>query len=97
MKREHLIEVKSLGQPPIPVKVTLTGLVIILLDKIKEKGGDIVMTVPQANPGEDPSKKNANQKKEPNYFETAKKYLLNDPRELLDNLLHFDKCSVNQN
>lgn len=57
LKREHLIEVKSLGQPPIPVKITLTGLVIILFDKIKDKGGDIVMTLPQASPGEDTSKK----------------------------------------
>ena len=29
-------------------------------------------------------------RKEENYFETAKKYLLNDPKDLLDILLHFD-------
>ena len=46
------------------------------------------------NAENDPSSKNQG-KKEANYFETAKKYLLNDPRDLLDTLMHFDKHSIN--
>jgi dynein heavy chain len=33
-------------------------------------------------------------KKEENYFETAKRYLLNDTRELLEMLMNFDKDSI---
>jgi dynein heavy chain len=32
--------------------------------------------------------------REENYFETAKRYLLNDPKELLELLMNFDKHSV---
>ena len=31
------------------------------------------------------------------FVEIAKKHLLNDPKDLLDNLLHFDKLSVTDN
>ena len=34
-------------------------------------------------------------KKEENYFETARKYLLNDTRELLEILMTYDKNSIN--
>ncbi len=34
-------------------------------------------------------------KKEENYFETARKYLLNDTRELLDLLMTYDKDAIN--
>jgi len=85
LKKEHLTEIKSLGSPPIGVKITLAGVVILLLDKIKkEKGGDIIMTA-------DPNKMN---KKEENFFETAKRYLLNDTRELLDMLKGYDRDNI---
>lgn len=35
-------------------------------------------------------------KKEENYFETAKKYLLNDTRELLELLMSYDKDNISQ-
>lgn len=35
-------------------------------------------------------------KKEEDYFNTAKKYLLADPKELLDFLLTFNKENINQ-
>lgn len=35
-------------------------------------------------------------KKEEDYFNTAKKYLLNDPKELLDSLKLYDKENINQ-
>lgn len=34
-------------------------------------------------------------KKEEDYFNTAKKYLLADPKELLDLLLNFKKENIN--
>lgn len=34
-------------------------------------------------------------KKEENYFETAKRYLLNDTRELLEILMTYDKDNIN--
>lgn len=75
LKKEHLVEIKALGSPPEAVKTTLAGVVIMNLDTIREKGGDVIMTT-----------KEGGIKKEENYFETAKRYLLNDPRELLEML-----------
>lgn len=63
-------------QPPIAVKVTLAGLVILCESIIKAKGGEIIYQ--------------SGIKKEENYFETAKRYLLNDPKELLDILMNYD-------
>lgn len=34
-------------------------------------------------------------KKEEDYFSTAKKYCLNDPKELLDNLMTYDRDNIN--
>jgi dynein heavy chain, axonemal len=34
LKKEYLVEIKSLGSPPLPVKVTVAGLVI-LCEKVK--------------------------------------------------------------
>lgn len=39
----------------------------------------------------DPNKMN---KKEENFFETAKRYLLNDTRELLDMLKGYDRDNI---
>jgi dynein heavy chain len=33
-------------------------------------------------------------KKEEDYFETAKKYLLNDPKELLDLFMKYDRDNI---
>lgn len=35
LKKEHLIEIKSLGKPPKPVIIILTGVVILNLDTLK--------------------------------------------------------------
>lgn len=45
LKKEHLVEIKSLGSPPNAVKVTLAGVVILNTNKIKANGGDIIMTL----------------------------------------------------
>jgi hypothetical protein len=34
LKKEYLVEIKSLGSPPLPVRVTVAGLVI-LCEKVK--------------------------------------------------------------
>lgn len=43
LKKEHLVEVKSLGTPPEAVKITLAGVVILNTDYIK-KVGEIIIT-----------------------------------------------------
>lgn len=86
LKKEHLVEIKSLGSPPSAVKVTLAGVVILMTDYIKSNGGEIIMTMKEGQIGG---------KKEENYFETARKYLLSDPQKLLDKLLEYDKDSTN--
>ena len=56
---------------------------ILNFDAIKKRGGDIIM-----------QKNDQTGKKDENYFETAKKYLLNDTRELLECLLTYDKDNI---
>lgn len=66
-------EIKALANPPNVIRVVLGGIVILLQDKIKQVGGQIVI-------------KNVDGKKEEDYFETAKKYLLNDVTTLMKSL-----------
>lgn len=56
----------------------LGGVVILLQDKIKATGGQIVI-------------KTTDGKKEEDYFETAKKYLLNDVTTLMKDLTEYKK------
>ncbi|EGR28022.1 hypothetical protein IMG5_184920, partial [Ichthyophthirius multifiliis] len=88
LKKEHLVEIKALGSPPQAVKITLAGVVILNTEKIKQNGGEIIMQVKEGQ--------QLTMKKEENYFETAKRYLLNDTRELLEMLMNFDKDSIQQ-
>jgi dynein heavy chain len=85
LRKEHLTEVKALGSPPNAVKVILAGVVILNMDYIK-KNGEVIMSAKEGAVGG---------KKEENYFETARKYLLNDSRELLDLLMTYDKDTTN--
>jgi len=55
------------------------------MDKIKRSGGEVIMTIKEGQVGG---------KKEENFFETAKKYLLNDTKELLDMLMVYDKDNI---
>jgi dynein heavy chain len=43
LKKDHLNEIKALANPPIVIKVVLGGIVILLQDKIKQTGGQIVI------------------------------------------------------
>ena len=60
----------------------LGGIVILLQDKIKAVGGQIII-------------KTVEGKKEEDYFETAKRYLLNDVSSLMKNLTEYEKESIN--
>ena len=57
-------------------------------EKIKNNGGEIIMSVKECQVGG---------KKKENYFETANRYLLNDPRELLNMLMTYNKDNINPN
>ncbi|CAK81273.1 unnamed protein product (macronuclear) [Paramecium tetraurelia] len=70
LKKEHLVEIKSLVQPTRAVKVILGGAVILLSDHIKYTGN------------------------QDDYFEIAKKYLLNDVKDLLDILKNYNKDAI---
>jgi dynein heavy chain len=43
LKKEHIVEIKSLGSPPKAVRVILGGVVILLQEYIRRNGGEIVM------------------------------------------------------
>lgn len=75
-------EIKALANPPVAIKVTLGGIVILLTDHIKKAGGSIII-------------KNVEGKKEEDYFETAKKYLLNDVTQLMTLLTEYKKENIN--
>ena len=74
LKKEHLVEVKALPNPPRACVIVLGGMVILCLDAIKEAGGNIIMKNVEGGMG----------KKEEDYFNTAKQYLLNDTKWLMD-------------
>ena len=83
LKKDHLVEIKSLQAPPKAVKVVLGAVVLLNLDNLRKNGGDIIVKIIDLN------------KKEEDYFETAKRYLLNDAKELLDMLKNYDKDNIN--
>lgn len=58
--------------------MVLGGVVVLLQDRLKANGGQIVI-------------KNVDGKKEEDYFETAKKYLLNDVTTLMKDLIEYKK------
>lgn len=60
------------------------GIVILLQDQIKKVGGQVVI-------------KTVDGKKEEDYFETSKKYLLNDVTTLMKSLTEYDKENINPN
>lgn len=62
----------------------MAGVVILNTDHVK-KVGEIIVTAVKDQIG----------KKEENYFQTAKLYLLNDPKELLGLLMNYNRESIN--
>jgi dynein heavy chain len=43
LKKDHLNEIKNLPNPPVAIKVTLAGVVILCQDAIKKQGGSIII------------------------------------------------------
>jgi dynein heavy chain len=78
LKKDHLNEIKALANPPVVIKVVMGGIVILLQDQIKKVGGQIVI-------------KTVDGKKEEDFFETSKKYLLNDVTTLMKCLTEYEK------
>lgn len=74
LKKDHLNEIRALANPPNVIKVVLGGIVILLQDAIKRAGGSIII-------------KTVEGKKEEDYFETSKKYLLSDVTTLMKELV----------
>lgn len=82
------MEIKSLGNPPNAVKVTLAGIVILNMNYIRKLGGDVLISTTR-------DEKTNQLIKSENYFETAKRFLLQSPDQLLQILLNYDKSQVN--
>ena len=84
LKKDHLVEIKSLTNPPKAVRVTLGAVVILNQDTVRKKGGQIITKNIEGTFGQ----------KEEDYFETAKRFLLNDSKELLDMLKNYDREAI---
>lgn len=82
LKKDHLNEIKALPNPSVVIRIVLGGIVILLQDKIKAVGGQIII-------------KTVDGKKEEDYFETAKRFLLNDVSSLMKSLTEYEKESIN--
>ena len=41
LKKEHLVEIKSFTNPSDVIVIVLQAVIILVIDEIKEKGGDI--------------------------------------------------------
>jgi dynein heavy chain len=82
LKKDHLNEIKALANPPSVIRVVLGGVVVLLQDKLKANNAQIII-------------KNVDGKKEEDYFETAKKYLLNDVTTLMKDLIEYKKENIN--
>ena len=82
LKKDHLNEIKALANPPIVIRVVLGGVVILLQDKLKAQNNAIVI-------------KNVDGKKEEDYFETAKKFILSDVATMMKDLIEYKKESIN--
>ena len=80
VKKESLIEMKTLSNPPKAIKIVLSAICILNLEYIK-KNGELI-------------KSTQGERKDVDYFETAKRYLLNDPKELVEILKNYDKNNV---
>jgi hypothetical protein len=48
-----LNEIKALANPPIVIKVVLGGIVILMADKIKQAGGQIIIKTVEGKKEED--------------------------------------------
>lgn len=66
LRKEHITEIRTFNFPTPTVKLVIKGVVLILMEHVKKAGGKLII-------------KSEGGKKEEDYFETCKKYLMCDP------------------
>jgi len=76
LRKEHITEIKTFNNPSPVVKLVIKGVVLILMEYVKKAGGKLII-------------KTEGGKKEEDYFETCKKYLMSDPQYLLTLMKEF--------
>lgn len=78
LNKTHLDEVRNFKKPPAGVVLTMEAACLMLKQKLKLKI----------------SMKTEGMKKVPDYWDTAQKYLLKQPKLLLDTLKNYDKDNI---
>lgn len=87
MDKRSIVELKCFCNPPTAAITVLSGCVILFESYMRKNGLKVIYCKPQGlNQG----------KKEYNYWEMAKKYLLNDPNKFVNMILCFEKDNVSQ-
>ena len=86
LKKDHLNEIKGFNSPSIAVQTVCAGLVILFWEWIMAGGGEIIYEKPQ--PG-------VIGKKEENYFEMCRKFLMKDLLGLIKMIELYDKNNIN--
>lgn len=76
LRKEHITEIKTFNNPTPTVKLVIKGVVLILMEYVKKAGGKLII-------------KSEGGKKEEDYFETCKKYLMSDPQGMLTLMKEF--------
>lgn len=85
LKKDHLNEIKGFNSPSAAVVTVCTGLVILFWDWIMANGGEIIWEKPA--PG-------ATGKKEENFFEMCRKFLMKDLMGLIRMIELYDKNNI---
>lgn len=87
LKKEHLNEIRSFNNPSPAVVTVCAGMVILFWDWIMANGGEIIYEKPV--PGQ-------TGKKEENFFEMTKKFLMKDLMGLIKMIEQYDKNSISE-
>lgn len=86
LQTNHISEIKSFTVPSNAVKLVMGAVCYFMIDEIKEQGGEIIKKI-------DPDDQFKRRKIE-EYYDTSKKYLLNNPDKLKKKLLDYDKEKI---
>jgi hypothetical protein len=86
LKKEHLNEIRGFNNPSPAVVTVCAGLVILFWDWIMANGGEIIYEKPV--PGA------TSNKKEENYFEMCRKFLMKDLMGLIKMIELYDKNNI---
>ena len=77
---------KSFSNPPQIAVTVLSGLIILFENELKKQGCEKIYYLPKGQT-----------KKEVNYFEMSKKYLFNNPANMINMMVKFDANNVSKN